>query len=60
MSSLPKKEDSGGSRRRSALTSAFEELALEADKKTDEVRAGAPETNRTHEDHAIERPPPSN
>ena len=36
MSSLPKKEDSGGSRRRSALTSAFEELALEADKKTDE------------------------
>ena len=39
---IPHKADSGGGRR-SALTSAFEELALFADQKTDEVRVRARE-----------------
>jgi hypothetical protein len=41
---IPHKESAGS--RRSALTSAFEELALFADQKTDEVRRGRERTRR--------------
>jgi hypothetical protein len=44
---IPHKESAGS--RRSALTSAFEELALFADQKTDEVRRGRERTRRERE-----------